>query len=246
MEQTQPRTYLITGASGVLGSHVARLLVEQGQNVCLVGRKKQKLEDLRASFTGTGNMLLIEADLTEQAAGKEIIEQVVQHFGELDGLVHLVGGFARPAPCQSTPLPFYQRLLSANFLTAVTITQPAIEHLVPGGSLLYMSSFLAHDPIEGMSAYAASKAALVAWVKTMARELRDRAHVNVISTVAMESPHSHAALSPDTDKGKNKNILTPPAELAQIVLFMLSDQSKRIHGATIPVYGSFYLENTSL
>jgi NAD(P)-dependent dehydrogenase (short-subunit alcohol dehydrogenase family) len=236
MEQQQKRNYLISGAAGILGTHVARLLAAQGHNLCLLGRNKYKLDELSATFATKGDVLTLECDLLDVKRTQEVVVQAVHHFGELHGLAHLVGGFGPPAPCQKTPPQRYRQLWEGNFLTAVNITQPLIEHLAPGSCLIYMSSFLAHDPIEGMGAYAASKAALVAWARTLAREVRSQVRVNVISTVKIESLPSQA---------RRANIGTPPEELAQVVQFILSDQAQGIHGALIPVYGTFFLENTA-
>jgi 3-oxoacyl-[acyl-carrier protein] reductase len=240
MNSSQPQNYIITGAAGTLGTHVTRQLAERGDKLFLIGRSKPRLEELRATLPATADVFIFEGDLVNPEVAQSAVSTAVAHMGKLHGLLHLVGGFAPPGLCSKTPFSYYNTVLQGNFLTAVSITQPLLAFLAQDAHLIYLSSFLAHDPIQGMGAYAASKAALVAWVKTLAREIRPQARANVVSTIMLDTPMARMRV-----KGKAVDYLIDPGELAHVVTGLLATEMRHINGAVIPVYGNFALENTA-
>jgi NAD(P)-dependent dehydrogenase (short-subunit alcohol dehydrogenase family) len=236
MNDREPRNYVITGASGLLGKHVINVLVEQGDRLLLIGRTKQRLDELKS--IAPSHISTYSADLTDPFIAQEAVSAAVKTFGDMHGLVHLVGQFVR-GPIQTTPATQYLAALNTNFLTAVNITQPLLSQLGPDASLVYISSFFAHDPLQGMSAYVASKAALVAWAKALARETRSYARVNVLSTTKLDDPHARSRLGE-----RAVECLISPIEIAEMIAQLLSPQSRALNGAVIPMYGNFCLEDT--
>ena len=237
MNNREPRNYIVTGASGLLGKHVVNVLAQRGERLFLVGRTKQRLDELQGIAPSC--ISTYSGDLTDPSAAQEAVFTAMKSFGNIHGLVHLVGQFAR-GPVQATPTAQYLAAFNANFLTAVNITQPLLSQLASDASLVYMSSFLAHDPLERMSAYAASKAALVAWAKTLAREIRSSARVNVVSTTMLDDQHARSRLGK-----KASECLISPVEIAEMIAQLLSPQTRSLNGAVIPIYGKFCLEDTT-
>lgn len=203
----------------------------------LLGRNQQQLAELKQQLAADDRVITHSGDLSTPEGGQHAVSVAADTFKEIHGLVHLVGLFI-PGPVSSTPLPLYQRLFQANVLTAISITQPLLAYLAEGANLIYASSFLAHDPVQGLSGYAASKAALVAWCKALARELRPRVSVNVVSTTTLASPEARARF-----QGKAAARLLEPESVAQVIASLTTPEMRAIHGAVVPVYGNFALED---
>src|SRR5690242_20656352 len=146
MNNREPRNYVITGASGLLGKQVVNVLAERGERLFLVGRTKQRLYELQS--VAPSRISIYSGDLTDPLVALEAVSAAGKYCGNIHGLVHLVGQLVR-GPIQATPAAQYLAALNANFLTAVNITQPLLSHLASDASLVYMSSFLAHDPLQG-------------------------------------------------------------------------------------------------
>ena len=237
MSNREPCNYIITGASGLLGKHVVNVLAEHGERLFLVGRTKQRLDELQG--IAPSRISTYSGDLTDSSVAQEAVSIAVKSFGNIHGLVHLVGQFARGS-IRATPAAQYIAAFDTNFLTAVNITQPLLSQLASDANLVYMSSFLAHDPFEGMSAYAASKAALVVWAKALAMEIRSYARVNVVSTTMLDSQHARSRLGE-----KARECLINPMEVAEMIAQLLSPQTRSLNGAVIPMYGKFCLEDTT-
>ncbi|HEX3641253.1 MAG TPA: SDR family oxidoreductase [Ktedonobacteraceae bacterium] len=237
MNNHEPRNYIITGASGLLGKHVVNVLAEHGERLFLVGRTKQRLEELQS--VAPSRISIYSGDLNDPSVAQEAVSTAIKHFGNIHGLVHLIGQIVR-GPIQTTPAAQYRAAFDANFLTAVNITQPLLSQLAPDASLVYMSSFLAHDPVQEMSAYAASKAALVTWAKALAREICSYARANVVSTTILDDQHWRSRMGT-----KVNECLISPVEIAEMIAHLLSPQTRSLNGAIIPIYGKFCLEDTT-
>jgi NAD(P)-dependent dehydrogenase (short-subunit alcohol dehydrogenase family) len=233
------RNYIVTGATGTLGQHIVSLLVKRGERVFLIARGQQNLDRLRQVLHRDDRVTTFSGDLTNPDVARYAASMAVDQFTEIHGLIHLVGQFFMGA-VGNTPVEHYMRLFQSNVISAVNITQPVLAHLADGASLVYTSSFLAHDPMQGMSAYAASKAALVAWSRALAREVRPHARVNIVSTTTLASPEAQARF-----QGKAKVRLMNPEQVAHTVVMLTMPEMASINGAVIPVYGNFCLEDPS-
>ncbi|WP_234439897.1 SDR family NAD(P)-dependent oxidoreductase [Streptomyces bicolor] len=229
-----PRTFLVTGATGRLGEATVRCLAERGDRLLLTGRNSGRLAELAAAFGGSGAVRTLAADTTEPDGAQHAAAEAVRAFGRLDGLVHLVGGFS-VGPVMLTDVASYEELLRSNFLAAVVATQAVLPHLREGGRLVYFGTPLADEPLAAMSSYAASKAALTSWVRSMAHEVKNRGiHANLISLTLVETPEMRKEM-PHVDPG-----LTVEAELVgRAVRFLTGEESDGMYGSVMPVVGRF-------
>lgn len=237
MSEQRAKKYIVTGATGTLGCCVSQQLVARGDHVLLVARDQQKLDELQQRLAAREQVSVFQGDLTIPEVAQQAVQTAVEQFGTVQGLIHLVGLFM-PGPASTTPAHLYKQLFESNVISALNVTQPLLAHLDDGACLIYMSSSLAHDPVQGLGAYAASKAALVAWARSLARELYPRARVNVVSTTTLASP-----LTRERFRGKAALRLVDPEQVANVVLALTTSGFVAMNGAVLPVYGDFTLED---
>ncbi|MFV0524983.1 MAG: SDR family oxidoreductase [Acidimicrobiales bacterium] len=225
---------LITGATGEVAPAVIRTLSGRGDRLLLVGRNADRLAELDDEFGNSGFIETFVADVAEPIQAMAAAEEAGRRFGGVAGLVHLVGGFTA-GPVMSTTPETYRDLLAANFLSAVTMTQALLPSFSEGGHLVYFSSPLADEPLRAMSAYAAAKAALVAWVRSLAHEVKGREiHANVVVMTAADTP-SKRTDRPDWDFDQ----AVAPEAVAGVTAFLTDPASDGLYGACVPLLGRF-------
>ena len=162
---------LIVGASGVLGAEIARLLAAAGARLTLTGRDADKLAAL--NIPGT----VVAADLTQADAPNQLVSAAVTAYGGLDGIVNAAGLVAFGAASEVAD-DTLDTLFAVNAVAPMRLLAAAHEALATSGAagrepfVLTLSGVVSEAPTAGMAAYSASKAALAAWSKASARELR--------------------------------------------------------------------------
>ncbi|WP_175408230.1 SDR family oxidoreductase [Streptomyces sp. TRM64462] len=231
---TGPRTFLVTGATGRLGEATVRCLAERGDRLLLTGRNRARLAEMAATHVRSGTVRTLEVDATRPDGAQHAAAEAARRFGGLDGLVHLVGAFS-VGPVMLTDAAAYEDVMRANFLSAVVATQAVLPHLTEGGRLVYFGSPLAGEPLAAMSSYAASKAALESWMRSMSHEVKQRGiHANMVSLTLVETPEVRKEM-PHLDPS-----LTVEAELVgRAVRFLTGPESDGMYGSVVPVVGRF-------
>jgi NAD(P)-dependent dehydrogenase (short-subunit alcohol dehydrogenase family) len=225
---------IITGATGELAPAVISALVARGDRLLLVGRNTERLNEVAVNFGAPGVVETFAADVGDPRQAAEVAEAAVHRFGSVAGLVHMVGGFGASPVVFTTPAT-YEELLAANFLSAVTATQALLPQLSEGGHLVYFSTPLAEEPLRAMSGYAAAKAALVAWVRSLSHEVKHMGiHANIVSMTVADTP-SKRAERPDWDFDQT----VAPEVVAEVVEFLTGPGAVGLYGACIPVLGRF-------
>ena len=176
----------VVGAGGVLGSLIARELSTRGARVVLVGRDEDRL-----AAVGIEGAPRVVADLTDAAAGDRVVEAAREAYGRLDGVVNAAGVVAFGA-LVDTDDAVIEELFMTNVIGPLWMTRRVAPALAEtGGFLCNISAVVAEQPLPGMSAYAASKAALTAADTALVRELR-RTKVSVID---VRPPHTETGLA---------------------------------------------------
>lgn len=237
----EQRCVLITGATGQLGEKVARSFLEQGDTVVLSGRNADRLDQLVEIFSmNEGRVETRVADVTRPEEAEVLAAHVEERYGRIDCLIHLVGQFYQTGPLAPTQPEVWNKLFEANVLSAAFMAQAVLPRMVKYGSgkVVFVSSLLGEEPMPGSGPYAASKAALVALARALSREVKDhQVNVNVAVTSLVDTPKLRQQM-PFADFSK----WVDPNDLAQTIQFLCSNEARSIHGARIPVYGTFALE----
>ncbi|MGH9656911.1 MAG: SDR family NAD(P)-dependent oxidoreductase [Bryobacteraceae bacterium] len=218
---------LITGAKGGLGTFVTQAFLDAGANVVGVSRSIQAADFPSPRFT---------AMPAELARGEiDIAGGVVARFGRIDALVHLMGGFAGGKSVAETDDETLDRMLDLNLRAAFVMARAVIPHMRARGAgrIVAIGSRAADEPGAGVAAYAASKAALHALMKSLALENKDRGiSVNVVAPGTMDTPANRAAM-PRADFSR----WARPQQVAALVLSLASGALSDVSGAVVPIYG---------
>lgn len=222
------RVIVITGGFGVLGRALAEVLLQAGAQPALIGRGAAP-QDLPAGMLALGGL-----DLSDAAAAEAAMRAVVQHFGQLDGLVNAAGGFAWEK-VEGGSVETWERLFAINLRTALLASQAALPHLLARGAgrIVNVGAAAAAHAGLGMGAYAAAKAGVARLTETMAEELKDRGiTVNAVLPSILDTPANRADM-PQADVTR----WVSPRALAQVIAFLLGDEAAAVTGALIPVKG---------
>ncbi|HYS41724.1 MAG TPA: SDR family oxidoreductase [Pseudonocardiaceae bacterium] len=227
-------TFLITGATGPVAGPTIALLAGRGDRLLLTGRNRERLAELEQRYGARGQVETFAVDVTDSVGAGIAADTVIERFGRLDGLIHMVGDF-QAGPVVKTDPADYQRAMSVNFISAVVATKAVLPLLGNGGRLVYFGTPVAQEPLPGMSCYAASKAALTAWVRSLSHEVKHRGvHANMVVMTMADTPDARAA-RPHLDFDE----AVSPALVARAVGFLASEAADGLYGSLVPVLGRF-------
>src|SRR5262245_36403724 len=148
------KTALITGGNSGIGLATARLFLQEGAQVAIVGRNKETL-DVAAESLG-GGVLALRADVTDTEAIERAVAETAARFGKLD-VVFANAGIAGPSPLGQTPVATFEQILRTNVTAVFYTIQAALPELRDGASVILNGSVHAVLGMPGYSAYAAAK-----------------------------------------------------------------------------------------
>lgn len=222
------RVIAITGGHGVLGKAVVEAALAQGLKVAII--------DHASGLAVSDDVLEVGGvDLTDPAAAKAAIETVAVHFGGLDALLNIAGGFVWQAVEGDGDGDEWGRMFALNLTTALNASRAALPHLKasPEGRIVNVGANGALKAAHGMGAYAASKSAVHSLTEALAEELKTTSvTVNAVLPSIIDTATNRADM-PDADPKK----WVAPADLATAILFLASPQARAITGALLPVTG---------
>lgn len=239
------RRILVTGASSGIGRESAALLAELGAAVVLVGRDQARLELTATALRGSGHAIE-PFDLLDTDAIPTRLKEVAQRGGTLSGLVHCAG-LHQMQPLRIARSADFMSLMSVNVLAASMLAKGYRQKgVATGGSIVLLSSVMSVVGQPGVSAYAASKGALVALARSLALELvGEGIRVNCVSPGFVETemgerlrrqmtPEQFAALQAMHPLGLGR-----PRDVANAVAFLLADTARWITGSNLIVDGGY-------
>jgi NAD(P)-dependent dehydrogenase (short-subunit alcohol dehydrogenase family) len=221
------KVVIVTGASGALGKVVAEIALARGARVA-------GIDHAPAQIAASANRIeLGGVDLTDPAQANKAIDAVAAHFGRLDALLNIAGGFAFEAIAEGDTKT-WQRMYALNVLTALNASRSAIPHLIasPAGRIVNVGAIGALQASGGMGAYAASKAGVHRLTEALAAEWKGKLTVNAVLPSTIDTPANRASM-PKADFAK----WVTPQELADVMLFLASGGASAVSGALLPVSG---------
>jgi len=221
------KVLVVTGSDGVLGQAVAATLSRYGARLALLEHGQTS-----AAAQPAGALRIGGIDLTRDDAARAAMERVVKETGRLDGLINVAGGFRWEKLAGGT-LDTWDFMYKINLRTAVGACQAALPFLTQGGRIVNVGAMGAVKAATGMGAYAASKAGVAQLTEALAEELKERGiTVNAILPSTLDTPKNRLDM-PKADFTR----WVAPAEAAEVIAFLLSDQARAVTGALIPVMG---------
>jgi NAD(P)-dependent dehydrogenase (short-subunit alcohol dehydrogenase family) len=221
------KVVVVTGALGALGKVVAETALARGARVAGVDYATSQ-----SPATGT-RIELGGVDLSDAAQAKKAIDAVAAHFGRIDALVNIAGGFAFETVAEGDPNT-WQRMFALNVLTALNASRSAIPHLLASGAgrIVNIGAIGALQAGSGMGAYAASKSGVHRLTEALAAELKGKITVNAVLPSIIDTAANRASM-PKADFSK----WVTRQELADVILFLASDEASAVTGALLPVSG---------
>lgn len=220
------RVIAITGGHGVLGRAVLEAAMADGLKVAVI-------DHAMGHATPDGVLEVGGVDLTDPAQAGQAIAAVIGRFGRLDALLNIAGGFVWQTTDDAEPA--WDRMHALNVTTALNASRAALPHLKASGEgrIVNVGSAAALKAGAGMGAYGAAKAGVHALTQALADELKATSvTVNAVLPSIIDTPANRKDM-PDADPAQ----WVAPNDLAAVILFLASPQSRAMTGALVPVTG---------
>jgi NAD(P)-dependent dehydrogenase (short-subunit alcohol dehydrogenase family) len=218
----------ITGAFGSLGTAVVQAALAEGAKVAAIDRA-----DAPAAGSDSGAVQRFGGvDLADAAQAKTAIDAAAGALGGLDALVNIAGAFRYETLTDGSPETF-DLLYRINLRTVVAASKAALAYLPEGGRIVNIGAASGLKAGAGVAAYTASKSGVMRFTESLAEELKARdITVNAVLPSIIDTPPNRRDM-PKADFGK----WVKPEQLADVIVFLLSDRASAITGALIPVTG---------
>jgi len=227
---------LVAGGTGGLGRAVTSAFLEESATVAVTYRNHPEWEKFKtATSTHAARLEGHEVDVTDEAAVRQLVEKILSKHSRLDALVNTVGGYAGGLKLWEMETKVFEQMLNLNLRSGYALSRAAVAAMLKQGrgAIVNVAAKAALDHAAGASAYAASKAAAVAMLDSLAADVKGTGvRVNTILPSIIDTEPNRKAM-PKADFSR----WPKPVEIARVILFLCSDEAKVIHGAAIPVYG---------
>ncbi len=237
------RAIVVTGASGGIGSGIARRLAEAGAHVvCHCNANRQAADGLAAEIAGSGGRAIaVQADVSTKVGAEALLGEAVDAFGAVHGLVNNAG-WQPVAGLMEIEEADWTRMMAVNAAGPFLLTQAFASRVGDtGGAVVNIASIEGHQPAPGHAHYAVSKAALLMFTKAAALELGPRGiRVNAVSPGLIHRNGIEEGWPEGVQRWKSAaplGRLGRPEDVADAVLFLLSDATRWITGAGLVVDG---------
>ena len=247
MGRLDGKAAIITGGEGSIGMAAARAFVAEGASVFLAGIAEPELKSGAAELGG--NAAWAVTDVTDSGQVKAAVDAALDRFGRLDVVIANAGISGAIAPIAEYPEDAFDQTLAVHVRGAFLLCKHAAPHLAAGASVIITSSVVGLTAAPHIAGYSTAKHAQVGLMRTLAAELAPRGiRVNTIHPGPVDNEFQHGievvATGADRDKAATIfNQMIPlarhaaPAEIARAMLYLASDDSSFMTGATLAVDG---------
>lgn len=234
--KSSEKVVLVAGGTGALGHAVSRAFLADGARVAVTYRSQAEFAALKDAAGAESALIEGDAvDITDAQAVETFVGVILTRHGRLDAMVNTVGGYAGGLKVWETSPEIFNRMLDLNLRSGYTLARAVVPVMLQQGSgaIVNVAAKAAVDHAAGAGAYAASKAAAVAMMDSLAADLKGTGvRVNSILPSIIDTEANRKAM-PGADFAK----WPKPAEIARVILFLCSPAAQLIHGASVPVYG---------
>jgi NAD(P)-dependent dehydrogenase (short-subunit alcohol dehydrogenase family) len=230
------KVVLVAGGTGGLGRAVSLAFLREGAKLAVSYQTPEEWESLQDA--AGANKIRLEGsrvDVTDETAVRGLIASIVEKHGRLDALVNTVGAYAGGIKLWELEPKTLEKMLALNLRSGFALSRAAVPVMLKqrSGSIVNVAAKAALDHAAGAAAYAASKAAALAMMDSLAADLKGSGvRVNSILPSIIDTEANRKAM-PGSDFAK----WPKPEDIARVILFLCSDEAKVIHGAALPVYG---------
>ena len=244
MSDLKGKNIIVTGASGGIGSSIIEKLNNNGANILASGTKIEKLEELKKNFD---KIKILKFDISQNEKIEEFIENATKQLGgSLDCIVNNAG-ITQDNLAIRMSLDEWQKVIDINLTSTFLMSKTSIKKMLKNnsGKIVNITSVVGHTGNLGQANYTASKAGIIAMSKSLSIEYaKKNININCISPGFIKT----AMTEKIDDKFKEIIVskipsgrLGEPEDIANAVLFLVSDQSDYINGETLHVNGGMYM-----
>jgi len=250
VSQLKNKAVLITGATSGMGAAAAELAAARGAAVMLFGRDRERADLVRAAIVANGGAArTFIGDVADPLSARSAVEAVCAVFGRIDGLVNAAGIIYRGNAGQTSDED-WARVMRINVDGTFYTSRAAVQHMRSGGSIVNFGSTVGSVGAPGLTAYCVSKGAVAQLTRAMALDhAREGIRVNAVCPGAVDTPmllsgHERAGKSAADVHASNlaeipQGRIPTASEVAELVVFLLSDASAHMTGANIPIDGGY-------
>jgi len=243
------KVLFITGAAGGIGSEACKLFGQRGYSIAFNDFSKENGEKVLAELQDMGiDAAFFQADITKEDSVNEMIKKVVAKFGRIDVLINNGGALGGRSKIDEMTLDFYNKVMDINMTSVFYATRACVPYIKKAAeengdaAIINVTSIAAYNGGgPGASIYGASKAAVLAFTKAMAKELiPSNIRVNAVSPGTINTPF-HSATDPKIVESWRAGIpaqrLGNPSEVAKVMYFLASDQASYLVGEVVQING---------
>jgi NAD(P)-dependent dehydrogenase (short-subunit alcohol dehydrogenase family) len=247
-KQLENKVAIITGGSGSIGLITAKLFLEEGAKVMLVDQNEEKLK-VAISDLNSDQVKFCVTDVSQAKDVERYVSQTIEQFGKIDIFFNNAGIEGVVKPIVEYPEDVFDKVIAVNVKGSWLGNKLVIPKMTEGGSIIMTSSVAGLQGFAGLGAYVASKHAIVGIMKTSAIEAAGKkirvnsVHPAPVNNRMMRSIEAGASADHSDEVKKQFEASIPlkryaePMEIAQLVLFLASDNSQFITGATMVIDG---------
>lgn len=249
MQRLSDKVAFITGGGTGIGRACALLFAAEGAKVAIAARRKEKLDDVAEEIVSAGGeALAVECEVTEARSVERAMQAAEERFGRLHVVVNNAGT-VHVGTAEETSDEAWERTIAANLTGTFYVSRAALPGLrrAGGGSIVNIGSYLGLVGLKQRAAYCASKGGVTMLTKAMAIDhAHEKIRVNCICPAIVETEMAKASISRAPDpaayrKARESQIplgrMGQPEDIAQLALFLASDESAWITGTAFPIDG---------
>ncbi len=231
------KVVLVAGGTGGLGEAVSLAFLEEGAKVVATYRKEDEFSELKKAAGSRANALEgAMVDVTDEGEVNGLVSGILLRHGRVDALVNTVGGYAGGVKLWEMETMVFDTMLALNLRSGYALSRGVLPVMLKRGhgAIVNVAAKAAVDHGAGAAAYAASKAAAVAMMDSLAGDLKGSGvRVNTILPSIIDTAANRQAM-PKADFAA----WPKPEEIARVILFLCSNEASVVHGASVPVYGN--------
>jgi NAD(P)-dependent dehydrogenase (short-subunit alcohol dehydrogenase family) len=230
------RVVLVTGATGGLGRVVVKRFLAEGATVAAVYRSEDRHREL-VEYAGGGKLTGFKADVTDPDSVSSLLGDVTKQLGRVDVLLNIAGGYAGGKPLQESEETMLDQMVTLNTRSAWLCSRAVLPGMIERnwGRIVSVSAKNAtpRGRRTGNIAYAISKGGIITLTEALAEELaKYEINVNCVMPATIDTADNREKM-PKADTSK----WVSPEDIAEVLLFLSSESSRAVTGASIPVFG---------
>lgn len=246
MNRLEGKVAVVTGGNAGIGEAIAKRFAEEGASVVITGRRQQEVDRVTSLIRhDKGKVLGVAGSVTDETHVLDVVRRALDSFGRIDILVNNAGIGEFGKRLHETDDAIWAHVLNINLTGVFRMTRAIIPHMLKQGrgSIVNISSIASLVGLSGLAAYTASKGALDALTRALAVEYaKEGIRCNVVNPGLIDTPMAAPLMA-------NPDMLQPilaqyairrpgtPEEVANLVLYLASDEAAWMTGATIPIDG---------